>query len=171
MHQPPPTTGNRLGTADESWVRWTADNKTMFSGGYGYNGWLYSDAAQHYPKTMPAKYVFTKTSSIQDASRTPVFLDANWVDMSPLENEPPAPNLYAGAAFGRPTMGRCTIARHGGAHPSSAPRKISPGQKLPGAVLMGMADGHSTLVKLEDLWTYSWHVDWQTPAKRPDVKP
>jgi hypothetical protein len=68
-------------------------------------------------------------------------------------------------------MGRCTIARHGGSRPSSAPRKLAPGEKMPGAILVGMADGHSCLVKLEDLWSYSWQVDWQTPAARPQVTP
>ena len=31
---------------------------------------------------------------------------------------------------------------------------------------MGLADGHTELVKLEDLWKYSWHLDWQPPAVR-----
>ncbi len=44
VHQPPPASGNEQGYADRAWVRWTSDKKTMFSGSYGYNGWLYSDA-------------------------------------------------------------------------------------------------------------------------------
>src|SRR3989440_10208036 len=44
MHQPPPASGNEQGYADRAWVRWTSDKKTMFSGSYGYNGYLYSDA-------------------------------------------------------------------------------------------------------------------------------
>ena len=171
MHPPAPERGNRLGTAAEAWVRWTADVKTMFTGGYGYNAWLYSDVAKYYPKTMPAKWVFTKESNVQFPARTPVFVDANWVDMSPMESEPPSSDLFIGATFGRPTMGRCTIARHGGANPAGAPRKLLRGQKMPGAVQMGMADGHASLVKLEDLWSYTWHVDWQTPATRPEVRP
>ena len=44
VHQPPPASGNEQGYADRAWVRWTSDKKTMFSGSFGYNGYLYSDA-------------------------------------------------------------------------------------------------------------------------------
>ena len=38
---------------------------------------------------------------------------------------------------------------------------------MPGAINMGLADGHTELVKLEDLWKYYWRLDWQPPAVRP----
>jgi prepilin-type N-terminal cleavage/methylation domain-containing protein len=31
-------TGNRQASADQAWVRWTQDEKTMTFGSYGYNG-------------------------------------------------------------------------------------------------------------------------------------
>jgi hypothetical protein len=120
---------------------------------------------------MPARWVFAKENSIQNAAMTPVFLDANWVDLAPNESETPWKDLYTGGPFGATSMSRCTISRHGGGNPANAPRNLSSGQKMPGAILVGMADGHSSLVKLEDLWNYYWHVDWQTPAKRPEVNP
>jgi prepilin-type processing-associated H-X9-DG protein len=64
-------------------------------------------------------------------------------------------------------MGRCTIARHGSRNASSAPRNFSADDKMPGAINMGLADGHTELVPLEDLWKYYWHLDWQSPAVRP----
>jgi len=48
-------------------------------------------------------------------------------------------------------MGRCTIARHGSRSASRAPREVAPGGKTPGAINMGLADGHTELLKLEDL--------------------
>jgi prepilin-type processing-associated H-X9-DG protein len=66
-------------------------------------------------------------------------------------------------------MGRCTIARHGPVNASAAPRSLTPGQALPGSVMIGFADGHSRLVRLEDLWAFTWHRSWEAPAKRPDV--
>lgn len=42
VHYPTPDIGNREGTSDTAWVRWTSDAKQMFAGSYGYNGWLYS---------------------------------------------------------------------------------------------------------------------------------
>ena len=42
LRNPAPRSGNRQGSADAAWVRWTSDGKTMFYGSYGFNGWLYS---------------------------------------------------------------------------------------------------------------------------------
>ncbi|EEF57788.1 type II secretion system protein [Pedosphaera parvula] len=169
LHNPPPDNGNRGGSADAAWVRWTSNAKDMFFGSYGYNGWLYSDLAKYYPKAEGN--VFTKTDGIEDTTRTPVFMDANWVDLSPKETDAPWIDLYNGAPFGTSDngMGRCTIARHSVSSPSSAPHALTTGQKLPGAIMIGFADGHSRLTKLEELWTLNWHHDWQTPAIRPDV--
>lgn len=170
LRPPPPDSGNREGSADAAWVRWTSDAREMFVGGYGYNGWLYSDLPKYYPQSID--FVYTKTDGIESTSRTPVFVDANWVDLSPKETDAPWTNLYAGAPFGTSHddgMGRCTIARHSVTSPSAAPRQLLSGQKLPGTVTIGFADGHSRLTKLEDLWTLSWHRGWQIPAQRPDV--
>ena len=142
----------------------------MFVGSYGYNGWLYSDLPKYYPQS--ANFVFAKTDSIESPSETPVFVDANWVDLSPKETDAPWANLYTGAPFGTSHddgMGRCTIARHRISSASSAPRQLTSGQKMPGAVTVGLADGHSHLTKLEDLWTLSWHHAWQTPFPHPDL--
>lgn len=170
LHNPPPDSGNRRGAADAAWVRWTSDAKEMFVGSYGYNGWLYSDLPKYYPQSV--EWVFTKTDGIESTSLTPVFVDCNWVDLSPKETDAPWPNLYLGAPFGTSAddgMGRCTIARHSINNPTSAPRALMPAQKLPGAVTIGFADGHSRLTKLEDLWSLYWHRGWQVPAARPDV--
>jgi prepilin-type N-terminal cleavage/methylation domain-containing protein len=169
MHQPPPLSGNVQGLADRAWVRWTSDRETMFSGSYGYNGFLYSDLKLSEPGDPKQLQVFTRESTIQKPSMTPVFFDENWVDTWPEEIDQPYPDLYAGQPLGvSPNqMGRCTIARHGSRSASSAPRQIAPGKKLPGAINMGLADGHTELVKLEDLWKYYWHLDWRPPAVRP----
>jgi prepilin-type N-terminal cleavage/methylation domain-containing protein len=100
LSNPPPKSGNRPGTANQAWVRWTEDVKTMFVGSYGYNAWLYSDIRQYYPATMDEPFVFTHENSIQNTATTPVFADANWVDLCPKEANPPWPNIYTGAPFG-----------------------------------------------------------------------
>jgi prepilin-type N-terminal cleavage/methylation domain-containing protein/prepilin-type processing-associated H-X9-DG protein len=166
--QDAPTNGNLQGYADRAWVRWTSDKKTMFSGSYGYNGWLYSDI-QFSEKGDPKQLkVFTRESAIQKPVLTPVFFDENWVDAWPQATDKPFTNLYTGQGLGvSPNqMGRLTIARHGSRSASSAPRNLKPGEKMPGAINMGFADGHSELAKLEDLWKYYWHLDWQTPVAR-----
>ncbi|MBI4327451.1 MAG: type II secretion system protein [Chloroflexi bacterium] len=173
LRKPVPDSGNKRGSSDEAWVRWTDDARTMFFGGYGYNAWLYSDIRKYYPDTMDEPFVFTQENSIQNPVATPVFVDANWVDLSPKETDPPWRNLYTGAPFGIQgnQMGRCTIARHGGRSASSAPRTFLPGQTMSGAIMMGLADGHARSVKLEELWRFEWHRDWQPPTKRPDPQP
>jgi prepilin-type N-terminal cleavage/methylation domain-containing protein/prepilin-type processing-associated H-X9-DG protein len=170
LQQPPPASGNLQGYADRAWVRWTSDGKTMFHGSYGYNGWLYSDLKLPEPGDPKQKLIFTRESSVKKPSGTPVFFDENWVDVWPLETDKPFGNLYEGQPLGvSPNqMGRCTIARHGSRSASRAPRDHPPGKQLPGAINMGMADGHAELVKLENLWNYDWHNSWQVPERRPE---
>ncbi len=162
---PPP---NGQGNADTAWVRWTSDRKTMFYGSYAYNGWFYD-----IQKRLDFQFFINREASVQFPARTPVFVDANWMDLFPLESNNPAKDLYAGRSLYAQNndMGRCTIVRHGGLSPAKAPRSVSAGQPLPGAIHIGFFDGHTELVKLENLWTYSWHRDWQNPAQRPDPQP
>src|SRR6266567_3790694 len=169
VHQPPPASGNEQGYADRAWVRWTSDKKTMFSGSYGYNGYLYSDAKFSEPGDPRQQQLFTSESAVQKPVLTPVFFDENWVDVWPEETDRPYANLYTGQPLDVSInhMGRCTIARHGSRSASRAPRNVSPGEKMPGAINMGLADGHTELVKLDDLWKYYWHLDWQPPVTRP----
>jgi prepilin-type N-terminal cleavage/methylation domain-containing protein len=170
LHEPPPSSGNEQGYADRAWVRWTSDKKTMFNGSYGYNGWLYSDLKFSEPGDPKQQQIFTKESAIQKPALTPVFFDENWVDVWPEETDQPYINLYTGQPFSvSPNqIGRCTIARHGSRSASRAPRNVALGGKMSGAINMGLADGHTELVKLEDLWKYYWHLDWQPPVTRPE---
>ena len=167
--QPVPAKGNGQGAADRAWIRWTSDAKTMLYGSYGYNGWLYSDLIFSEPGDPKQQQLFPRESSLQKPTQTPVFFDENWVDVWPEETDLPFTNLYTGQplSVSPNQMGRCTIARHGGRSASSAPQNLPPGQTLPGAINMGMADGHAELVKLEDLWNLYWHLNWQPPAARP----
>ena len=91
------------------------------------------------------------------------------MDVWPEETDQPYTNLYTGQPLdvSPNQIGRCTIARHGRRNASRAPQSIPAGQKMPGAINMGMTDGHAELVKLEGLWSYAWHLDWHPPAARP----
>src|SRR5258706_15499155 len=86
---------------------------------------------------------------------------------------PPNTAFSAGAPAGGngmanpPMIGRCVIPRHAWRSPSSAPRNFDLATKLPGAINMGMFDGHVELVKLENLWNYYWHFNYVPPSKRP----
>ncbi len=91
------------------------------------------------------------------------------MDLWAWETDLPCTDLYNGRSLydRQSELGRCTIARHWGRPPSAAPRKVLLSRPLPGAIEMGMTDGHVELMKLENLWKCYWHLDWQPPATRP----
>jgi prepilin-type N-terminal cleavage/methylation domain-containing protein len=151
------------GAADLTWV-WAPSATNSYSGSYALNGWLYD--ADNFSKTVDPALMMSKQSMIQRPAQTPVFCDAMWVDLWPLETDLPCTDLYAGTRNGK-GMTRCTIVRHEGCNPASAPRDFDISKTLPGALNIGMADGHMELVKLEKLWQCYWHLDWVPPPTRP----
>jgi prepilin-type N-terminal cleavage/methylation domain-containing protein/prepilin-type processing-associated H-X9-DG protein len=163
-HEPsPPAAGNSPGAADLTWA-WN-DATNLYAGSYAFNGWLYDKA--RYAGAAHPEFMMTKQTAVQHPSQTPVFCDAVWVDEWPLESDPPADDLY----YGTPEnsgMPRCTIGRHAAGNPATAPRVFDTRQRLPGAINIGMADGHVELVKLENLWQCCWHLNWTPPATRPE---
>jgi prepilin-type N-terminal cleavage/methylation domain-containing protein/prepilin-type processing-associated H-X9-DG protein len=172
-HEPNPVLEeNTLGAAD---IEWTWDyNGTvglptgatnLFLGSYALNGWLYDKPSAG--GQINPDFMMSKQSMIQKPSETPLFFDSGWVDAWPLETDPPNTDLYDGAWGSLAGMQRATIARHGGVNPAAAPKNFDTRQKLPAAINIGFADGHAELSKLEDLWHWSWHLNWQTPAQRP----
>jgi hypothetical protein len=147
------------GTVDEGWI-WPAPG-TNFFGSYAFNGWFYFDS----PIGDSQKEFKTETA-VQNASLTPVFGDAIWVDAWPLATDPPARNLYEGWGYPPEGMGRYCIARHG-SRPAAVPRKLVSGDKLVGGIVVSLADGHAELVLLERLWDLYWHKNYNPPAQRP----
>ena len=168
----PAGTADDSGNADTSWRRnTTGGNLKTFIGSYGYNGWLYAKPSVRgniYPD-----YCITKESAVQNPSQTPLFVDANWVDLWPLANDTAVANLYWGDRYNSggatPGMGRATIARHGGVAAASAPQKVDLRQKMPAAVNVVMADGHADTVRLDNLWFLYWHKNFVPPPKRPGL--
>jgi len=157
--------GNDLGAADLTWAWTDTNNASVYHGSYALNGWLY-DTPQ-FSATAHPEFMMSRQTKIQNSSQTPLFCDAMWVDLWPLETDSPADDLYNGGGLLDPGMARIIIARHGAGNPAAAPRVIDTKQRLPGAINIGMADGHVELVKLENLWQYYWHLNWAPPATRP----
>jgi prepilin-type N-terminal cleavage/methylation domain-containing protein len=160
-HEPSPLLDFYPGAAD---LIWTWGSTNQFTGSYALNGWLYDQAT--FGGALHPELMMSKQSMIQRPSQTPVFCDAIWVDLWPLETDLPSDDLYYGT-FNETGMPRCTIERHGAGNPAGAPRVFDSRQRLPGALNIGMADGHMELVKLEDLWQCCWHLNWTPPASRP----
>ncbi len=149
-----------LGTAD---IAWEWGSTPPMRGSYALNGWLYEK------DPYATGLQFKTEGGIQRPAETPAFGDAMWVDGWPTANDWPGRNLYAGNANSGPIggMGRFAIARHGG-RPPAANTLATAGQRMPGAINLGYADGHAALVKLDDLWRQSWHRNYLPPAKIPN---
>lgn len=158
-----PTTfagANGQGSADQVWVKPIDPGSGLminYAGSLGFNGWLFSDKRGDGQAT-PERY-FTTDASVSKTTLTPIFFDANWVDTWPTELDAPCRDLYQGRLLSVHTdlMGRLTIARHGSISPSRAPRALTGNVVLPGAVNMGMYDGHAESMRLEKLWTLYWY--------------
>jgi prepilin-type processing-associated H-X9-DG protein len=150
-----------FGTVIAPWV-FNYPTNNIVACSYGLNGWLYSKAKS--TGALHPEFSFSKEAQVQHPTETPVFLDCIWMDFFALETDTPSVDLFDGDMANG--LSRCTIARHA-TNPARAPRDFDTSERLPGAINMGMADGHAGLVKLENLWQLSWHLNWIQPAERP----
>ncbi len=171
-HEPTTPPSNGFGTADTTFLG-TGPNTPKVPGSYAINGWL---STLHQPVNGYTSSFFNRETDLKSTATTPLFMDATWFYVFPFENDPtlnPA-DLYNGY-FGhrsvqcRHGIGLCLIDRHGGKPAGSAPRALdyAVGQTLPGRINMVFADGHGELVRLNNLWNYTWHVDWAVPSPHP----
>jgi prepilin-type N-terminal cleavage/methylation domain-containing protein len=156
---------NPAGTADSAW-QWTLSNPNYVSS-YGFNKWLNSTPSLSLGNgAAHPEWSFRKDAAVLKPTMTPAFMDSVWINLDPLESDQPARNLYTGDGS-KEGMQRVTIARHGSASATSAPRSVLAGQKLSGSIVMGFVDGHAEPIKLENLWAQYWHANWQPPVVRP----
>ena len=147
------------GAADRAWAYGPPEDPKGFQGGYGLNGWMYSNWGDQ---------AFSKPSEVKQPVQTPVFADAMWVDAWPEPTDPPARNLYEQQSPAAGGINRFMVARHGQTVPAGAPRNVPAGQPLRGSINIGFFDGHIELVKLDTLYNYYWHKKWVPPTKRPN---
>lgn len=147
------------------WVNraWLVDNggTNYYEGSVCLNGYFYTDDPYANPNQR-----FRSEGDIQDPVRTPFFADAIWVDAWPEETDRPARSLFDGDQFSGSGLSRIAIPRHM-ANLSNASKNFDPKNTLPGAVNVGFSDNHVETVRLENLWTLTWHRNWNTPAVRP----
>jgi prepilin-type N-terminal cleavage/methylation domain-containing protein/prepilin-type processing-associated H-X9-DG protein len=158
---------NPPGKADVAW-HWTLSTP-VYASSYAMNKWLSTPPGLGNAVAHPA-WLYQREVSVRNPSLTPEFMDSVWINLDPLETDQPARDLYdpLGSSFSSGEgMIRVCVARHGGRTAGTAPRSVPPGAVLPGAINMGFVDGHAEPVKLQNLWTYYWHLDWVPPTIRP----
>ena len=164
--RPPLANGDVWGTAASAWLA----NRlgTVFVGSYGINNWLYDVSVAvtlGWDNSGEPQKFFVRDTAITSPSTTPNFMDDIVTGANPRPNDTPARDLFLGENI--PTMARLTIPRHQ-FNPKSAPRNHPPGSPLPGAINMSFTDGHVEPVRLERLWSFTWHQGYVAPAKRPN---
>jgi len=175
----------RAGTASLAWFFWPPGSSAPTSGSYSINGWLYSydpnitNSISSWLTPPPQfvlanpQFTFNKPTSVQRAAQTPLFTDAVVWDEWPMEGDAPAPDLSVGEEYNITGMTRCTIWRHGGKTATSRTTYsglVPPGTRyLPAAaaINIGFTDGHAQMVKLNDLWSLSWHYNWRPSSAPP----
>jgi prepilin-type N-terminal cleavage/methylation domain-containing protein len=161
------------GTVVGAWD-WSAASGHAYGdvvGSYGFNQWLYSDSGSGglVDNGADPTFVYENQANIYHPAMTPVLVDCVWINFLPLETDIP-PNSLASPGYSAASgLPRCCIARHGGVNPGNAPNRFfyTPGSTMPGAINMGLMDGHGELVKLQTLWTYYWHLNWMPSASPP----
>ena len=106
---------------------------------------------------------------------TPLFQDSTWYYVFPLETDttPNPADLYDGY-FGQRagcehSMGLCLIDRHSNRPAANARMGTThiSGKALPGRINMVFSDNHAELVRLNDLWNFTWHRNWVIPSPHP----
>ncbi len=153
---------NGAGTATYAWdwnpASWGAANPIRYQGSYAINGWFYKDNPN-----QVQNFSFPKESSVATPTKTPVFMDAIWVDSWPSETEalPATVDLFKGNPLS--SWGRIVISRHGSATPK--PQSVAKSSAFPGAINLVFADNHAELVKLENLWNLEWHRGYVSVGK------
>ena len=159
------------GTADSTYIGTNSASPTA-AGSYAINGWL---AVDHTPVNSLTQYFYKKEADLRNPVTTPMFVDAIWYYLFPLESDPtmsPA-DLYDGYNGHRNLcshgLGLCLIDRHSSRPASGAPKAYNyrVGQVLPGRINMVFTDNHAELVRLDNLWIYPWHRGWVTPNPHP----
>lgn len=140
---------------------------------YTINGWLYLNDPNSLEwvssqTSVGQQGMFNKLDNVTHPAQTPMFCDGIWPDAWPnsgtadaLGDQLPLPiNLYTGdwsESVGQ-MMGRVCIARHQIRSPTSAPTDLTVYGTFPGAINLGMCDGHVESCNLNNLWSYYWHI-------------
>ncbi|HEY2083137.1 MAG TPA: type II secretion system protein [Verrucomicrobiae bacterium] len=158
---------NPAGKADSAW-HWTISTP-VYSSSFAINKWLSSSPTNALGNGLAhPNFLYLKEAVVPQPANVPIFLDAAWINLDPLESDAPARNLYdpvsSSSSEGMP---RACVARHGDKSASGAPQSVLPGAPLPGMIDMGFVDGHVEQAKLDNLWTIPWHLGWVVPPIRP----
>ncbi|MEO0512683.1 MAG: prepilin-type N-terminal cleavage/methylation domain-containing protein [Planctomycetota bacterium] len=160
----PDASFGNFGSAAAAWTRPQIVDGLQEIGSYGINGYLYNRRGPDL--SLMDFYVFQNTKRPPDEQAwfnqldravfptdTPVFADCIWIEAWPTEEDiVPADPLHEQqpASLAKTMMGRFYVLRH-------------PSDK----VNMSFADGHSSSVQVNDLWSLSWSRTFEQQENPP----
>ena len=127
---------------------------------------------QEVSRLTDPEHIFGRESQITAPALTPVLGDAGYgistyfraTDGGPFNLTSPIDAMRKGA----PPSASYMVPRHGN-NPHPAPSSWPADKPLPGAINVSFFDGHSQLVRLENLWQLYWHKEYVPPPKRPEL--
>lgn len=148
------------GTVIHTWLIHNNDRTHPYQGSYAINGYLYEGG----PYSELGRH-FTSDASIVQPTLTPTYADSIWYEAWPTELDLPSRDLFNGDwlySRGLPTI---TVPRHAAPLWAASTNFVAT-NRLPGAVNVTFADGHAEMVRLERLWSLTWHKEWEPLRKR-----
>ena len=152
------------------WGKWPGDGgaypRRFHAGSYGFNLCLVEFWWSGYEHMT---WDYRKESSVTHPTTTPIIGDCIFAVGGMYHTYDPAPpsNLLDPFTFGQPGLQFC-IPRHANwAGSASTSWPIS--KPYPGAINMSFFDGHTELIKLDDLWGLYWNTEYVPPARRPGL--
>jgi prepilin-type N-terminal cleavage/methylation domain-containing protein len=163
------------GTADKAWAPANGTGRVLI-GSYCFNQSINLPATLP-PHTVPPQAVRNpRAQVISRSALAPMFADGTDWSTWPSPTDLASTDLYFGdvpflnQGFSDtiwPDIKVMNIARHGNRPASAAPRNVDITKPLPGAIDVGLYDGHVEKSPLENLWNYYWSPSWQVPKPRP----
>ena len=145
------------------------------AGSYGLNEQLLATDKHFFPHGggLGDRRFFTE-SRIRNPSLTPVIGDSILLTPPAVPTTgfygPPPTWTYGGSLKGSGQgLVFWMLARHG-SRPIPIPDEWDPDQKLPGAINVGLFDGHVEQISLEKLYQLRWYHGYEPPTKRPGIK-
>lgn len=155
------------GTARKAWGwQGQAEPGKIYTGGFTLNLWVSSEQPQYNSGAYDGPNVIKNISACRKTSSTPLLTDGNWVGARVYPTTSPAKDQMNGLRNPGDDIGRVTIDRHGNTTPSTS----ATSHPLPGKNNMLFVDGHVELIKLKDIYTFDWHLNWVTPTSLPTPK-
>lgn len=152
-----------IGTVRHTWLAMNNDLKDPYQGSYTINGYVYAERSPTGPGSNPGRN-FISDAAIMQPALTPYFADSIWLESWPDGSDVPSRNLFTGDGWSSHGLRQIAIPRHA-APLSAAATNYFPTNNLPGAVNVAFADGHAEMVRLERLWSLTWHKKWEPKPK------